>query len=106
MSWKKIAIAAVLVDFAALTTYAVSQVGYIGFFEEITSNIVGLAVGADLFIALGLIVLWMVRDAREHGISPVPFVVLTLALGSVGPLAYLLRRPEEAIAAEPHPALT
>jgi len=99
MSWKKIAIAAVLVDFSALTAYAVSQVGYIGFFEEMGSSIVGLTVGADLVIALGLALWWVVRDAREHDISPAPFVLLTLILGSIGPLAYLLRRPEEATAA-------
>ncbi len=96
MSWKKIVIASVLFDFSALTAYAVYQVGYVGFFEELGSSIVGLTVGADLFIALGLALTWMVRDAREHEISPGPYVLLTLALGSVGPLAYLLRRPEEA----------
>ena len=102
MSWKKIAIAAVLFDFACLTAYAVSQVGYLGFFEQMASSIVSITVGADLVIALGLILLWMVRDAREHDVSPTPYVVLTLLLGSVGPLAYLLRRPEEAAVAAPH----
>lgn len=96
MSWKKITIAFVLFDFSALTAYAVHQVGYAGFFEILFSNIVGITVGVDLFIALGLALAWMIRDAQTHGISPVPYVLLTLTLGSVGPLAYLLRRPEEA----------
>lgn len=96
MSWKKIAIASVLFDFSALTAYAVYEVGYVGFFEILFSNIVGITVGVDLFIALGLALAWMIRDARAHDISPTPYVVLTLAFGSVGPLAYLLRRPEEA----------
>ena len=98
MSWKKIATAFVLFDFSALTAYAVFQVGYAGFFEELFSSVVGLTVAADLFITLGLVMIWMVRDARQHDISAAPYVLLTLALGSVGPLAYLLRRPEEATA--------
>ena len=36
----------------------------------------------------------MFRDARSLGVSPVPYLVLTLLFGSVGPLLYLLRRPE------------
>lgn len=96
MSWKKIGIAAVLFDFSALTAYAVYQVGYAGFFEILFSNIVGITVAVDLFIALGAAMIWMVRDARTHDISPAPYLALTLAFGSVGPLAYLLRRPEEA----------
>ena len=43
-------------------------------------------------IALSLVIAWMVRDARARGVSPLPYVVLTLALGSVGPLVYLIRR--------------
>lgn len=34
----------------------------------------------------------MVRDARARGVSAVPYVLLTLALGSAGPLVYLIRR--------------
>lgn len=104
MSWKKIAVAAVLFDFTALTAYAVYEVGYVGFFDIMFSNIVGITVGADLFIALGLILVWMVRDAREHGISATPYILLTLSLGSVGPLAYLLRRPDEVAAPATTPA--
>jgi hypothetical protein len=47
---------------------------------------------ADLLIALSLIVSWMVRDARARGVSALPYVLLTLALGSAGPLVYLIRR--------------
>ncbi|MBM4266218.1 MAG: DUF2834 domain-containing protein [Deltaproteobacteria bacterium] len=102
MSWKKIAIAVVLADFVALSLYAVSQVGYLGIFESMLTNMGTIQIGADLIIALGLVLLWMVRDAREHGLSPMPYVVLTLLLGSIGPLVYLLRRPEESTVAAPH----
>jgi hypothetical protein len=54
----------------------------------------------------------MWQDARQHDISPIPYVVLTLGLGSVGPLLYLIRRlghdpaiaPHSVLAARPHAA--
>ena len=39
-------------------------------------------------------------DARDRGVSPLPYLVLTALFGSVGPLAYLIRRDAE----EPLPA--
>jgi hypothetical protein len=92
MNAKQIGLSVLLADFLALTAYAVYQYGYIGFFAMMTANAVTITALADLLIALSLIVAWMVRDARARGVSPVPYVLLTLALGSVGPLAYLIRR--------------
>jgi hypothetical protein len=34
----------------------------------------------------------MWNDARDRGVSPIPYVLLTLTAGSVGPLLYLIRR--------------
>jgi uncharacterized protein DUF2834 len=92
MNAKQIGLAVVLADFAALTGYAVYQYGYVGFFEIIMSNAATVTAFVDLCIALGLVMMWMVRDARARGVSPIPYVLLTLALGSVGPLLYLIRR--------------
>ncbi|MDA0823695.1 MAG: hypothetical protein O3C28_14950, partial [Proteobacteria bacterium] len=47
---------------------------------------------ADLVIACGLAVIWVVMDARERRINAWPYLLLTLFLGSIGPLAYLLKR--------------
>lgn len=58
---------------------------------------------ADLVIALSLVLVWMVRDARQRGVSPVPWVAATLLLGSFGPLFYLLAR-ERSGALVPRPA--
>ena len=91
MSFKRILLFVVLADFLGLTGYAVYHHGYVSFFDELLSSSVGIAAFADLTIALSLIALWMIGDARERGVSALPYLVLTLALGSVGPLLYLLR---------------
>ena len=82
----------VLIDFTALTLYAVMQVGYLGFFELALANWATRLLSADLVIALGLCAIWMVDDARKRGLSALPYLVITLLLGSAGPLAYLIRR--------------
>jgi uncharacterized protein DUF2834 len=92
MNLKQIGLSVVLADFIALTAYALYQYGYVGFFEMAIANAVGVQLLADLVIALTLFLLWMVPDARARGISPVPYVALILALGSIGALAYLIRR--------------
>jgi hypothetical protein len=45
----------------------------------------------------------MINDARGRGVSPVPYLMITLFLGSLGPLVYLIRRT--ATAEERAPAL-
>jgi hypothetical protein len=101
MNAKQIGLSVLLVDFLGLTAYAVYQYGYVGFFQLVMANAATMVAFVDLVIALSLIIAWMVRDARARGVSAVPYVVLTLALGSVGPLAYLIRR-----AADERPAMT
>jgi hypothetical protein len=46
----------------------------------------------DLVIALTLVMVWMGDDAEQRKVSALPYLVITLALGSVGPLLYLIRR--------------
>jgi hypothetical protein len=92
MNAKQIGLTVVLLDFLALTAYAVVQHGYLGFFEIMLGNAATTTALVDLLIALSLIAVWMARDAREHGISPLPYLVATLVLGSAGPLLYLIRR--------------
>lgn len=81
----------VLFGFALLNAYVVYQFGYSGFVELVTANAATVALLVDLTIALSLIAVWMWNDARDRGISPLPYLALTLLLGSIGPLAYLLR---------------
>ncbi len=92
MNRKQIALAVVLVAFLALDVEVIYNFGYLGFFRVALSNSVGVACMADLVIALGMICIWMAEDARARGISFLPYLVVTFALGSVGPLLYLIRR--------------
>jgi hypothetical protein len=92
MNAKQLGLSFVLADFAALSAYAVYSHGYVGLFEAVTANVATTTAFVDLVIALSLVMAWMWRDARERGVSPLPYVILTLVAGSVGPLLYLIRR--------------
>jgi hypothetical protein len=94
-------LAFVLVDFVALSAWAVSVHGYVGFFEAMAASAASKVAFVDLTIALSLAALWMVGDARERRLPFWPYLALTLALGSVGPLAYLLHRELRAYRAAP-----
>ena len=80
----------ILIPFTLLTGYAVMQVGYIGIFDYHRHSPAGWQVITDLVIALLLVLLWLIPDARRRGRSPWPWVALTLAAGSFGPLLYLV----------------
>lgn len=92
MNRKQIAIVAVLVAFLAQDAYVIYLYGYLGFFRMLLANAVGVNAAVDLIIALTLIAVWMSEDAKQRGISSLPYLLVTVALGSVGPLLYLARR--------------
>lgn len=80
--------------FGVLTAVALWQHGYWGILEPHFRTFGAAQVFADLVIALTIIMVWMWRDARATGRNPWPWIVATLALGSFGPLGYLVtRRP-------------
>lgn len=92
MNRKQIAVCAVLAAFLVLDIYTIELYGFVGFFTTLLGNAVGVNTMIDLTIALVLILTWMAQDARQQGISVLPYVIVTLALGSAGPLLYLVRR--------------
>ena len=93
MNKTQILLGVVLAAFGFETAWAIAQFGYIGFFENLLSaGFPTMLVAFDLVIALGLVAAWMWNDARERGATLWPYLVLTVALGSVGPLLYLIRR--------------
>ncbi|MAQ18644.1 MAG: DUF2834 domain-containing protein [Sandaracinus sp.] len=84
--------------FAVYSAVIVLEHGYLGFVTDVAlASDWGLQVVLDLVIALSLFLTWMVRDARERGLPAVPYVLGTLALGSVGALAYLVHREGAAL---------
>jgi hypothetical protein len=91
MNRKQWLLAFALVDLMAINAFAVHHYGLLGFFQAVVSSLASVAVLVDLTIAISLIAVWMWSDAKRRGISPLPYVVTSALLGSVGPLAYLLR---------------
>ncbi|MEX2482423.1 MAG: DUF2834 domain-containing protein [Gammaproteobacteria bacterium] len=92
MNWKTLLLGFVLFDFAVLSIYAMSQVGYLGIWQAGLASWGAVQLLVDLVILAGLAVLWMIGDARARGLNPWPYVLITFAAGSFGPLLYLLRR--------------
>jgi hypothetical protein len=93
MNLSKIVPAVLLVGFSALTAEIIVTEGYTGWIRIALQNRSAGILLVDLTIALGLAVAWMIRDARQRRATVWPFALLTLLLGSVGPLAYLVLRP-------------
>lgn len=83
----------ILVPFTALSVYAVAAVGYIGIIDYMRHSPAGWQVLADLVIALMLVLSWLIPEARRTGRNPWPWVLVTLAAGSFGPLLFLLTSP-------------
>jgi len=96
MNRKQIVLGLVLADFVALNAYAVWQYGYVGVLQLAFSSWAAALVSVDLVIALGLVLIWMMGDSRQRGLAFLPYALLTLAFGSVGPLLYLIRRESRA----------
>lgn len=90
MNTKRIFALAILIPFGFLSAYAVTQVGYWGIFDYHRHSPAGWQVFTDLVIALVLICGWMITDARKQGRNVWPYLLVTLTLGSFGPLLYIL----------------
>lgn len=86
----------VTIVFTGISLMALYQVGYIGIWTGQFANWGTAQVLADWFIACSLAMFWTWRDARATGRSPWRYLVLTLATGSFGLLAYLLLTPRKA----------
>jgi hypothetical protein len=80
----------VLIPFSLLSVYALFDVGLWGIFGPLLNGSGGWQVFADLVIALVLVLIWLVNDALVAKRNPIPWVVLTLLLGSIGPLLYIV----------------
>lgn len=90
----RIVLVLVTAAFAAFTGWVILRVGYVGFYEQLLATPAGWQVLVDIVIALVFVLSWMRRDARSRATTFWPYAALTLALGSLGPLLYLLLRPD------------
>ncbi|MGE1198070.1 DUF2834 domain-containing protein [Priestia megaterium] len=82
----------VLVSFSVLTGLAVYHYGFLGIFSQAFNNYASMQVFFDLLIALILVLVWMWHDAKKTQRSFWPWAIVTLLIGSFGPLFYLLLR--------------
>lgn len=89
---QRIVLGGVLVVFTAATIAVLAEYGYVGFYEAALANNATRLTFLDLAISLGLISVWMIQDAWSSHRSLVPFLLLTVLFGGVGPLLYLLVR--------------
>jgi len=79
--------------FSLFTAAIVARTGLLGFYQQLLASPAAWQTLVDITIALGLVLAWMFQDARRSGRAFWPWVPVTLLLGSLGPLLYLLRRP-------------
>lgn len=84
--------------FSVFTAWVLARTGLVGFYEQLLGTPAGWQVFADIVIALVLVLAWMWRDAAGAGRRFWPYALLTLTLGSIGPLLYLLWTPSAALA--------
>lgn len=91
-NWKAVLLALVLVDFTAYSVWvAMNQTLADGFAAAFANPWVG-QVSIDLCISVAIALTFLWRDAKRNDINPVPFVVASCFLGSIGLMAYGVRR--------------
>lgn len=88
----RVLLVAVIAAFGVLSALALWHHGYWGIVAPHFESFGAGQVFADLVIALVLAMVWMWHDARARGRAAWPWLALTLAAGSFGPLLYLLTR--------------
>ena len=91
------ALTPVLVGFTLLTAVALWQHGYWGILAPHFKSSGAAQVLVDLVIALSLVLAWMWPEAKRTNRRFWPWFLLTLVLGSFGPLLFLAfgKRPKK-----------
>ena len=92
MSGRLIAVFAAILVLGYITVMALMNGGIEGIVVPHFQSWGAGQVFADLVISLLICLFFISQDAPARGLPVWPFVVLTLALGSFGPLAYLVMR--------------
>lgn len=81
-----------LIAFTGVSVYLVHAEPFFGFLTLARTEPWGGQVLLDLVIALTLFLSWARRDAAERGLPFLPYAAMTLMLGSIGALSYLVHR--------------
>ena len=81
-----------LLLFTGYTATVVVQHGPLGFLDDHAVGGWHLQIFIDLVLSATAFLMLAVPDARRRGLSPWPYVVMTVALGSIGIFTYLVRR--------------
>jgi hypothetical protein len=84
--------AVILAAFGAFSLWVVYGHGYTGFLSLAGREPWALQMLLDLVIALSFALGWLRADARRRGIAAWPYFAVTIVLGSIGILAYAVRR--------------
>lgn len=92
MNVRMIVLLLVLVPFALFSATVVLDEGYLGFLDVARAEPWGMQMLLDIAISLVLVMQGLAKDARERGIALWPWVIVTVLLGSIGPLGYLVYR--------------
>lgn len=82
----------VLAGFTAFSLWVVWTAGASGFVATVRHEPWALQFLIDLVIGLCVAMVWLRADARARGLTYWPYLVATVLLGSIGVLAYLVRR--------------
>ncbi len=95
MNTKQVGLTIVFAGFAALNAYDFYIYGAQGFLHIAFTNAGTTAIFADLVIALTMVAVLMTSDAAQRRVNVLPYLLLTVRLGSIGPLAYLVGRSRD-----------
>jgi len=91
---KNLVLAAIAV-LAVVTIIAVLREGFVGMLTPFKASFWTWQYFIDLVIALGLVMIWIWRDCKNRGKTPLPWIAATLFTGSLAPLLYLYLRNNE-----------
>lgn len=83
----------VLLPFLVFSLWVAWTDGPLGFLTLAGREPWGLQMLLDLCIASSFAIGYMLHDARTSGRNPWPYVIATVAVGSIAPLVYLATGP-------------
>jgi hypothetical protein len=76
--------------FSILSFFPIAEFGVLGIFNQALQNSATIQIFIDLVISLLLFSLWLKQDAKANNRNFIFWFIFTFALGSFGPLFYLL----------------